>query len=61
MPVKFHVGKRAPNLWLRIVRAAMRFERGNRFPPGQIAERQAAAFAARVFEVQGLPAVLALK
>jgi hypothetical protein len=61
MPVKFHVGQRAPNLPLRTVRAAVRLERGNGFPPRQIAELQAAALAARVLEIQGLPAILALK
>jgi len=61
MPVKFHVGERAPNLRLRIMRAVVRIERGDGFARGQVAERQSAAFAARVLKMQGLPAILALK
>ena len=55
MPVKFHVGDRGPNLRLRTIRAAMRFECGDRFLLGQIAKRQSAAFAARVLECNGWP------
>ena len=44
-----------------LVPALHRPERGDRFPMRQIAERQTAAFAARVFETQRLAAILALE
>jgi hypothetical protein len=61
MPVKLHVGQGAPDLPFRIVHATTLFESGDRFPLRQIAKRQAATFAARVLEVQRLPAILTLK
>src|SRR6185437_5615594 len=61
MAVGSRVGERPPSLRSAVGRLTFRLERGNRFPLGQIAERQAATLATRVFEMQGLPAVLALK